>query len=164
MNLARTFNGANNQLVDLGTDTDACMTRPETCGAAGGAISLWINANDCDGSICGIITSRKSYRTEFVLLMAPILQYDSVIVTLIFYRLMHPDHTLCKIRQTILSIDFFNNIDIYIDQQKKHFSRVRTARLPTIHSLVYQMSVLVEVQMSNVPGLGPRWARRGTVQ
>ena len=30
------------------------MTRPEKCGAAGGAISLWVKIIDCDG---GIISS-----------------------------------------------------------------------------------------------------------
>ena len=44
------------QWLDLGIHTEACMTRPETCGAAGGAISLWIridNINFCrnDGGI-----------------------------------------------------------------------------------------------------------------
>ena len=35
------------QWVDLGIHTDVCMTRPETCGAAGGAISLWVNVIEC---------------------------------------------------------------------------------------------------------------------
>ena len=32
------------------------MTRPETCDAAGGAISLWVNIIDCPGYV-GIISS-----------------------------------------------------------------------------------------------------------
>ena len=32
------------------------MTRPDTCGAAGGAISLWINVTDCP-STGGIVPS-----------------------------------------------------------------------------------------------------------
>ena len=35
------------QWIDLGVHTEACMTRPETCGAAGGAMSLWVRLNDC---------------------------------------------------------------------------------------------------------------------
>ena len=47
------------QWVDLGMHTEACMTRPETCGAAGGAISVWINAiyYDYYSGIPGIISS-----------------------------------------------------------------------------------------------------------
>ena len=44
------------QWVDLGIHTEACMTRPETCGAAGGAISLWVNVIECPGN-CGIVSS-----------------------------------------------------------------------------------------------------------
>ena len=34
------------------------MTRPETCGVAGGAFSLWMNIIDClNGSIGGLITT-----------------------------------------------------------------------------------------------------------
>ena len=35
------------------------MTRPETCSAEGGAISLWVKAIDCNGS-CGIVSSSES--------------------------------------------------------------------------------------------------------
>ena len=37
------------------------MTRPETCGAAGGAISVWLNILDCSGPQIGIVTSRTSH-------------------------------------------------------------------------------------------------------
>ena len=33
------------------------MTRPETCGAAGGAISLWINVEECSNSFTTIVGS-----------------------------------------------------------------------------------------------------------
>ena len=33
------------------------MTRPETCGAAGGAISVWLNVVTCSSSRPGIISS-----------------------------------------------------------------------------------------------------------
>ena len=49
------------QWVDLGAHTDACMVRPETCGAAGGAISFWIKFIDCPNN-GGIISSRGTGR------------------------------------------------------------------------------------------------------
>ena len=51
------------QWVDLGIHTKACMTRPETCGAAGGTISLWIRVIDCP-SIGGIVSSYASFKTD----------------------------------------------------------------------------------------------------
>ena len=42
-----TLNSTKSQWVDLGIHTEACMTRPETCGAAGGAISLWVKLFEC---------------------------------------------------------------------------------------------------------------------
>ena len=46
-----------NQWIDLGVHTEACMTLPETCGAAGGAISLWFRVYDCTG-LCGFVSSQ----------------------------------------------------------------------------------------------------------
>ena len=43
MNSALTLDRTKSQWVDLGIHTEACMTRPETCGAAGGSISVWVN-------------------------------------------------------------------------------------------------------------------------
>ena len=40
-------NASEFQWINLGIHTEACMTRPETCGAAGGAISLWFRVIDC---------------------------------------------------------------------------------------------------------------------
>ena len=34
------------------------MTRPDTCGAAGGAISLWLKVVDCENG--GIITTTQN--------------------------------------------------------------------------------------------------------
>ena len=53
-----------NQWVDLGIHTEACMTRPETCGAEGGAISLWIRVIDCP-NIGGLVSSLVDSRTRF---------------------------------------------------------------------------------------------------
>ena len=44
------------QSIDLGIHTEPCMTRPETCGEAGGAVSLWVNVLDCP-AYGGILTT-----------------------------------------------------------------------------------------------------------
>ena len=46
VNNALTLDQTRKQWVDLGIHTEACMTRPETCGAEGGAISVWVNVID----------------------------------------------------------------------------------------------------------------------
>ena len=48
VNSALALDHMKRQWVDLGIHTEACMTRPETCGEAGGAISLWINVIECE--------------------------------------------------------------------------------------------------------------------
>ena len=65
VNNAWTLNHTNSQWVDLGIHTEACMTRPETCGAAGGAISLWLNVIDCSPGD-GIISSYDYLRTGLI--------------------------------------------------------------------------------------------------
>ena len=50
------FNRTRHHWVDFGNNTGACMALPETCGAAGGAISLWINVIDFYG-FRGIVSS-----------------------------------------------------------------------------------------------------------
>ena len=57
------------QWVDLGIRTEACVTRPDTCGAAGGAISKWLRVNS-DRFWRGVMTTRQqslSSDTSFVL-------------------------------------------------------------------------------------------------
>ena len=56
MNSAVGINRNLGQSIDLGVHTEAFMTRPETCGAAGGAISLWVKIDDPFG-YHGIITT-----------------------------------------------------------------------------------------------------------
>ena len=57
-NYAVSTNSSQRQWVDLGIHTEACMTRPETCGAAGGAISVWLKINDCgDGGGGGVFST-----------------------------------------------------------------------------------------------------------
>ena len=55
VNKALALDHTQSQWVDLGIHTEACMTRPDTCGAAGGAISLWVIAIACSG---GIVSSK----------------------------------------------------------------------------------------------------------
>ena len=84
MNLAWTFNGTKKQWVDLGTHTEACMTPPETCGAAGGAISLWVNVlAGYKFYSCGIISSRTAYTSGFMLMTTPdVIEYYSLLFAL----------------------------------------------------------------------------------
>ena len=78
--MAWTLNHTKNQWVDLGIHTEACMTQPETCGAAGGVISVWVNAIECP-EVCGIISSWGSGSTESSILLYPSdLMYDSNII------------------------------------------------------------------------------------
>ena len=42
------------------------MTRPETCGAEGGTISLWVKVIDCNGS-CGIVSSSESSKSASII-------------------------------------------------------------------------------------------------
>ena len=57
MHSAVSTNSSIIQWIDLGNHTEACMTRPETCGAAGGAVSLWVRLRE---TLCiGIITTRQ---------------------------------------------------------------------------------------------------------
>ena len=59
MNSAVATNRTKKQWIGLGVHTEACLTRPETCGAAGGAISLWLRLKDCpDWS--GIISTQET--------------------------------------------------------------------------------------------------------
>ena len=58
------------------------MTRPETCGAAGGAISLWVNLIDCP-DWAGILSSRASGKTASQIYCKPsLLRYGSPVVAL----------------------------------------------------------------------------------
>ena len=57
MSFALSVDRTKKQWIDLGIHTEACMTRPETCGEAGGAISLWVNLIDCPSAVCGIVST-----------------------------------------------------------------------------------------------------------
>ena len=47
INLAVAIDYTADQWIDLGTHTYGCMIQPETCGAAGGAISVWLKVIAC---------------------------------------------------------------------------------------------------------------------
>ena len=48
------------QRINLGIHTEACMTRPQTCGAAGGAISVWLKVNECPPELGSMLSSRQT--------------------------------------------------------------------------------------------------------
>ena len=56
MNSALTLDRTKGQWVDLGIHAHVSMTRPETCGTAGGAISLWMKVIDCP-TFAGVVSS-----------------------------------------------------------------------------------------------------------
>ena len=57
VNSAWSLDRTRSQWVDLGIHTETCMSRPETCGVAGGAISIWLNEIDCSSGNAGILSS-----------------------------------------------------------------------------------------------------------
>ena len=65
VNCAWTLNRTRSQWVNLGIHTEACMTRPETCGAAGGAISVWLRLAECPPGAGIITTIDNSDKTGF---------------------------------------------------------------------------------------------------
>ena len=56
VNMALTLMSSKRQWVDLGIHTGVCMARPETCGAAGGAVSFWVKVIECS-SLGGVIST-----------------------------------------------------------------------------------------------------------
>ena len=81
VNNAWTVDRTKRQWVDLGIDTEACMTLPETCGAAGGAISLWMNVIDCQW-FGGTVSSLKSGTTgSMIYCRSSYIWYDTHVFT-----------------------------------------------------------------------------------
>ena len=86
VNSALTLDHTKSQWVDLGFHTEACMTRPETCGAAGAAMSLWVNIIDCppissiiysDGSSTGSRIDCRSSEIRYGCHLLPIFSHNS---------------------------------------------------------------------------------------
>ena len=72
------LNHTKSQWVDLGIQTEACMTWPETCGAAGGAISVFVNVIECPG-LTGIISSYAQNTSSQVMCTYDQIRYDLTI-------------------------------------------------------------------------------------
>ena len=51
------------------------MTEPTTCGAAGGAISAWVNVVECSSSLGRILVSRSPIHCG-----SPNLMYDNLLL------------------------------------------------------------------------------------
>ena len=68
--------------MDLGIHLETCMTRLETCGAAGGAISLWVKVMECLG-LCGIITSSQASSGTSIQLTSQSIMYDTLILRIL---------------------------------------------------------------------------------
>ena len=79
------------QWIDVGIHTEACMTKPETCGSAGGAVSFWINVVNCTGVLYlgGLITTRTAGPGFHVFCHAPtgLLGYVSYVTNYYFIRI-----------------------------------------------------------------------------
>ena len=73
INFAVCTNRLRLQWIDLGIHTKACMTNPNTCGAAGGAVSLWQRVIDCPSgsSFGGVITTIVGGSAGFAILCNP---------------------------------------------------------------------------------------------
>ena len=51
-------NRTQSQWVDLGNLSAACITRPDTCGSDGAALSVWLKLTDCQDKD-GVISSHS---------------------------------------------------------------------------------------------------------
>ena len=56
------------------------MTRPETCSAAGGAISMWAKVTDCP-SRCGIVSSFQWQTGSVIYYLSSDIRYDTHVLT-----------------------------------------------------------------------------------
>ena len=67
MNKAISLNQDRKQWVDLGIHPEACITIPESCGAAGGSLTFWTKINYNDGSPRGIVSTALAahWTTQF---------------------------------------------------------------------------------------------------
>ena len=64
VNNALAVNQTRNQWIDLGVHPEACMTIPDTCCAAGGAITFWLRIINCShhGGILTTINEISGFR------------------------------------------------------------------------------------------------------
>ena len=61
------LNHTRKQWVDLGIHTEACITRPETCGEAGAAVAFWMRINRHDINLGSIISSWSIYSAAMII-------------------------------------------------------------------------------------------------
>ena len=81
MNCAWILDREKRQWVDLGIHTGACMTQPEICGAAGGAISVWLKVIEGAFDSGGIISSRANgFTGTNIFLHAGRFKYNSSLI------------------------------------------------------------------------------------
>ena len=52
-------NHSRQQWINLGIHTEACMTDPVTCGAAGGTIALWLRMVNCSVNGAVVTTTER---------------------------------------------------------------------------------------------------------
>lgn len=60
-------NHTQQQWIDLGTHTESCMTRPDTCGA-GGAMSMWYRVIECPQDTA-IISTRTTNTSQGLVIL-----------------------------------------------------------------------------------------------
>ena len=77
VNSALNLDRAKYQWVDLGIHPEACMTRPETCGGAGGAISFWLKTIDCPTD-AGVISSYQFNRASRIFCYYNNIRYNTL--------------------------------------------------------------------------------------
>ena len=65
VNCGWTFNRTRRQWVDLGIQTQVCIGCPETCGTAGGAISVWLRVIDCESWDGFLSSASQSIESHF---------------------------------------------------------------------------------------------------
>ena len=75
VNSALTLNHTRRQWIDLGIHPEVCMTQLDTCGAAGGAISLWLRVLDCS-DWAGVLSSRDSGTGFQIYCRPPVMRYE----------------------------------------------------------------------------------------
>ena len=55
------------QWINLGNRSEACLTQPQTCGAVGAAVSLWVKIFDCFSHGGILTTSKNSFNAGFTI-------------------------------------------------------------------------------------------------
>ena len=71
------------------------MTRPDTCGAAGGAISLWINVTDCP-STGGIVSSVSGSTGSRIYCTSSDIGYDTYVLPIFPHKLKRCYKSSCS--------------------------------------------------------------------